>query len=424
MGCRKSSGGMLCSQLPKSSSLLVLLILLPWTPVWILKLAGINYVSVSYVDISYEGVSYEGVSYAGVSYEGISYAGVSYEGVSYAGASRKKWHIVSEQSVQNSSNEEIEGSRLGQLGERLTYEMWFGPFLSGFSPHCSELHLADEVTMALGEGSPRASGKVTMKDLLVAIMSVKHDVISQCESLKKEWKLRLGRRTWIKKESYVRLLSHGLNRMRVHKLMLLKENLKKTSHKHKFEGLDEFLFKYSKVNKDFIQRRNLTKLLWADGYFVPRRKAYNPMERRKEFPTKRVPTNRQKDQTYWSKLMHGRKGSCKASMEDKRTNSRCCFQVMYLPPPIPSDPWRHDDILLILNRPLRMIEIMPHHGSISVFMNPLWCLPLVFELKSICCFGKSPWWAPDLQLHHPVLQVGLGISIPSPCSSGRRAPEF
>ncbi|KAF3632014.1 hypothetical protein FXO38_25892 [Capsicum annuum] len=245
---------------------------------------------------------------------------------------------------------------------------------------------------------------------------------------------------------------------KVHKLMLLKEDLKKTSHKHKFEGLDEFLFKYSKVNKDFTQRRNLTKLLWANGYFVPRRKAYNPMDQRKEFPIKRVPTKRQKDQTYWSKLMHGRKGSCKASMEDKRTNSRCCLQVMYLPPPIPSDPWRHDDILLILNRPLRMIEIMPHHGSISVFMNPLWCLPLVFELcgaynlnpiylllreesltnPKLCfnalpdapglhhecpqstryfeafpgglliCHFKTLFFrqAPDLQFHHPILQAG------------------
>ncbi|KAF3632015.1 hypothetical protein FXO38_25891 [Capsicum annuum] len=62
--------------------------------------------------------------------KGVSYASVSYEGValpvsSSAQASREKWHTVSEQSVQNSSSEEIEGSRLGQLGERLTYEsLW------------------------------------------------------------------------------------------------------------------------------------------------------------------------------------------------------------------------------------------------------------------------------------------------------------
>lgn len=112
------------------------------------------------------------------------------------------------------------------------------------------------------------------------------------------------------------------------------------------------------------------------------------------------------DHTYWFELRHERKGSCKEPIEDKRTNSRIYFQGMYLPPPIPSDPWRHDDIFCILNKPLRMIEIMSHHVSISVFMNPLWCLPLVFELcgsyylnaQIICCFEKSPWCVFDIPI--------------------------
>lgn len=93
-------------------------------------------------------------------------------------------------------------------------------------------------------------------------------------------------------------------------------------------------------------------------------------------------------------------------MEDKRTHSRCCFKIMYLPPPIPSDPWRHGDIFLIFNRPLKLIKIMSHHGSINIFKILLWCLTLVLELcghynlnaQSICCHKKSPLCGLDIEL--------------------------
>lgn len=46
--------------------------------------------------------------------------------------------------------------------------------------------------MASSEGSPRASGKVTMKDLIEAIISAKHDVISRCESIERRIEAKIG----------------------------------------------------------------------------------------------------------------------------------------------------------------------------------------------------------------------------------------
>ncbi|PHT45274.1 Actin, muscle 2/4/4A [Capsicum baccatum] len=63
----------------------------------------------------------------------------------------------------------------------------------------------------------------------------------------------------------------------LHELMLPKKDSKKTSHEHKFEGLHEFLFKNSKVNKDLTQWRNLISLPWIDGYFMTRKRALGNM---------------------------------------------------------------------------------------------------------------------------------------------------
>lgn len=143
------------------------------------------------------------------------------------------------------------------------------------------------------------------------------------------------------------------------------------------------------------------------------------MDRRKELPSKLIPTKRQMDQAYWSNLMHGKKYPCKAPIKGKRTNSRYYLKGMYLSPhipsvlpPIPSDPWRHDDIFLIFNRSLKLIKIMSYHGSSSVFKIVLGCLHLVLELcgpynlnsQYICCLKKSP-----------LCVIDVGHWFPNPC---------
>ncbi|XP_016575555.1 uncharacterized protein LOC107873286 [Capsicum annuum] len=87
---------------------------------------------------------------------------------------------------------------------------------------------------------------------------------------------------------------------KVHKITLPKEDSTRTPHEYKIDGLDTFLFKESKGDEDLTRKRTQTKLLWFDRYFKTRSKASNPMDRRKEFSTKGIPTKRQKDQTYFS----------------------------------------------------------------------------------------------------------------------------
>ncbi|KAF3669048.1 putative pentatricopeptide repeat-containing protein, mitochondrial-like [Capsicum annuum] len=73
---------------------------------------------------------------------------------------------------------------------------------------------------------------------------------------------------------------------KVHKIMRSKEDSKKTFHEHKFEGLEEFLFKDFKVDEGLTQRRNLVKLLWVDEYFVTRGEISKSMDQKKELPPK------------------------------------------------------------------------------------------------------------------------------------------